>query len=405
MSEVTAKQEKTSEKWGDSTWTRRAALGGVALNGLLLLAALVVYLAFNQDAELPFAGPWYITALVYGALSLLILSRYPGHTVGWLYLFVGLAAAITTLEVYGLNPYWPEPAAPAARSAGWIILGVATGASWLLTQFGSTILVLLYFPDGRLPSPRWRIVLLLTVVGMLTTLAGSAVQSLELAENGALGEILFSVGTGLLGLAILGSLASMVVRYLRSAGVRRQQIKWLAYTAVVTIVPLFLMAWLLGSDNQFLSYYSLLVPSFLAAAVAVAILRYGLYNIDIIIRRTLQYGLVTAILALVYFGLVVFLQSVFVSGGAQQSDAAIVISTLVIAALFNPLRRRVQNAVDRRFYRQKVDAAQALNRFAEASRDEVDVGRLVAAMVRVVEETMQPAGVSVWLMPDEDRQL
>ncbi|MDX1615091.1 MAG: hypothetical protein R3300_12335, partial [Candidatus Promineifilaceae bacterium] len=155
----------------------------------------------------------------------------------------------------------------------------------------------------------------------------------------------------------------------------------------------------------FLSYYSLLVPSFLAAAVAVAILRYGLYNIDIIIRRTLQYGLVTAILALVYFGLVVFLQSVFVSGGAQQSDAAIVISTLVIAALFNPLRRRVQNAVDRRFYRQKVDAAQALNRFAEASRDEVDVGRLVAAMVRVVEETMQPAGVSVWLMPDEDRQL
>jgi hypothetical protein len=139
----------------------------------------------------------------------------------------------------------------------------------------------------------------------------------------------------------------------------------------------------------------------LALSVGIAILRYRLYDIDLVINRTLVYGALTAILALIYYGSVVVLQQLFRALTGQRSDLAIVVSTLTIAALFNPLRRRIQEAIDRRFYRRKYDAAKTLAAFSVAMRDEVDLKTLAERIVTVVEDTMQPAHVSLWLRPAE----
>jgi hypothetical protein len=190
-----------------------------------------------------------------------------------------------------------------------------------------------------------------------------------------------------------------MIRFRRVGGVEREQIKWLFYAAAIfafTYVPSFILTDFTDPENlwSFLWVFGMLsIP----LAIAIAILRYRLYDIDIIIRRTLQYALLTALLALVYFGGVVLLQSLFESITGEQSAIAIVLSTLVIAALFAPLRLRIQKSIDKRFYRHRYDAEQALASFASTARDEVDLDELTAALVRVVDDTMQPEMVSLWL--------
>jgi hypothetical protein len=213
-------------------------------------------------------------------------------------------------------------------------------------------------------------------------------------------EVLFAVGVG-------GAAASVVVRLRRSRGVERRQLEWFAYATVLFIGSSMLtsvisdvtgVGWL-GRISFVLSVMGLVC---LPVAVGIAILKYRLYEIDIIINRTLVYGSLTLMLVLVYFGGVTTTQAIFrtLTGQQQQPQLAVVVSTLAIAALFNPLRRRIQSFIDRRFFRSKYDARKTLEAFSVKLRDETDLEALDAELVSVVKETMQPQHVSLWLRPD-----
>jgi hypothetical protein len=212
-------------------------------------------------------------------------------------------------------------------------------------------------------------------------------------EHSGLGSVLFS----LLLVALAAALVSVVVRYLRSEGIQRHQIKWLLLPtglAVLLIVSEELVGFSSDSSVPFA-----IVAALFPIAIAVAILRYRLYDIDVVINRTLVYGFLTALLAAVYFGGVATTQAIFrgLTGQEQQPQLAIVVSTLVISTLFNPLRRRIQGFIDRRFYRRKYDAAKTLEAFSAKLRDETDLDALSDDLVGVVRETIQPAHVSLWL--------
>jgi len=199
---------------------------------------------------------------------------------------------------------------------------------------------------------------------------------------------------------------SLFVRFHRARGSERQQIKWFASAAALTFAWIFVFEQLVSAEGGVLEAIAavsslVLVPS-IPVATGIAILRYRLYEIDTLINRTLVYGALTALLALVYFGGVAASEAVFraLTGQEQQPQLAIVGSTLVIAALFIPLRRRIQSFIDRRFYRRKYDAAKTLEAFSAKLRDETDLDALSDDLVGVVRETMQPAHVSLWLRPD-----
>ncbi len=218
--------------------------------------------------------------------------------------------------------------------------------------------------------------------------------------RGAVGEAISVFAFGgvyvLFGAIVLSAL-SLVLRYRRAAGVERQQIKWFAYAAALFCGFLALTSFLPDLLNSLLGSAAVLG---LSTSVGVAILKHRLYDIDLLINRTLVYGSLTAMLALVYFGGVTVLQGVLRVLTGQESTLAIVASTLVIAALFNPLRRLVQEVVDRRFYRRKYDATKTLEAFNARLRDETELETLSGDVVGVVRETMQPAHVSLWLRPD-----
>jgi hypothetical protein len=206
----------------------------------------------------------------------------------------------------------------------------------------------------------------------------------------------FGVLTGLLFVSIVGAIASVVVRFRRSRGVERQQMKWFVYA--VALIPLIPTDGFLPGIISSVALGVVLIA--LPTAIGIAVLKYRLYNIDVLINRTLVYGSLTATLVTVYVGSIVILQTAFRSLTGQDSQLAIVASTLAIAALFNPLRRRVQAFVDRRFYRRKYDAAKTLAAFSARLRDETDLAELNEELIAVVRETMQPAHVSLWLRPD-----
>src|SRR5215217_3256159 len=199
---------------------------------------------------------------------------------------------------------------------------------------------------------------------------------------------------------------SGVLRLRRAIGVMRQQIKWFAYAAVVTVsctILAYIIPGVIETPLWFERVGFALNIAFIPAvpiSIGIAILRYRLYEIDLIINRTLVYGSLTATLIALYFGVIVVLQRVFVALTGQQSTLAVVASTLLIAALFNPLRRRIQSFIDRRFYRSKYDAAKTLEAFSAQLRDETDLEALSDDLVGVVKETMQPAHASLWLHPD-----
>jgi hypothetical protein len=278
------------------------------------------------------------------------------------------------------------------------------------------------FPDGHLPSRRWLPVAVLAGIAasgfvlpraFMDTLPLNeapgyridnpiGIEGLGSVENLPLFGVLLN---GLLVIAFVGAAASVVVRFRRSRGVERLQMKWFVYVTVVLVGGSILtsvigvatgLRWL----EQFSFVLSMVALVGLPITVGIAIFRYRLYEIDVVINRTLVYGPLTALLVLFYLAGVVSLQYVFRALTGQESQIAIVASTLLIAALFTPLRRRIQSFIDRSFYRRKYDARKTLEAFSAKLRDKTDLGALNNELVGVVRETMQPAHISLWLRPD-----
>jgi hypothetical protein len=378
--------------------------GAVWLNVVLSRHSLAALL--EQDFLLS------LVTLASTALGAVIVARLPRHPIGWLLMIQGVGSA---LSAPGSSYFASVSVPPAAPSALFLMLLWFENWRWLLLIF-PLLFIPLYFPTGRLLSRRWRGVvalglgmcLLLMALAGLSTRLSRPDQAWSVANPiGFMPErwgvaILPAWGLGLLTLTLL-SLVSVVLRYRGGSAVERQQIKWLlAGCAVFAAVYVVLVAVPAArGDTAVSAVWSLFFgPSLLAipASIAMAILRQRLWDIDVIIRRTLIYSVLTAVLALAYLGTVLVLESLFrgITGQAQNS-LVVVPSTLAIAALSGPLRSRVQAWIDRRFYRRKYDAARTLAGFAASARDETNLEQLSTRLVGVVEETMQPAHVVLWL--------
>jgi hypothetical protein len=391
---------------------------------LLILAMSLVLVFAGWSTRMP--DTWgsrqeqVITVVVYIGVPIvggLIASHRPANLYGWLWLGLGMSFALMQFgQIYAAYALVAEPGSLPAPRALLAVLGQGWGAAITIVPF-----LFLLFPDGHLPSPRWRFVgwvivpvsVPLLILGPFVSDEGiMAHVENPLVMHGTAAEVISALidpWITVIFVAIVLCVASLVLRYHRASGIQRQQIKWFAYAAALNG---FLIAIdTLGLSNLLLRYefgdalWSVLGTvafTSLYVAVGIAILRYRLYDIDILINRTLVYGSLTAILAGVYFGGVTATQALFrtLTGQEKSPQLVVVASTLVIAALFNPLRRRIQSFIDRRFYRSKYDARKTLEAFSVKLRDETDLEALSDDLVGVVAETMQPAHVSLWLRPD-----
>jgi hypothetical protein len=382
----------------------------LALTALSLLL-LAPNLSYPDTHFYDYCVDCTVTAISYAPVGALIASRRPANPVGWLLCLSGLVIGIDHFSAqYAIYALLAQPGSlPASEASAWI-------ASWILHVIvGLLVFVFLLFPTGRLPSRRWRWLAWLTVAILLVDATLHAFTSGPIDH---LGPIQNPLGiedfSNIHGTVLLTSIPlyiavalSPFVRLPRATGVERQQIKWFAYAVAATIggLILYIIPEVIDTPLWFVRVgFALnvaLAPA-IPIAIGIAIFRYRLYEIDIIINRTLVYGVLTGTLALVYFGGVTATQAIFrtLTGQEQQPQLAIVISTLVIAALFNPLRRRIQSFIDMRFYRRKYDAAKTLEAFSAKLRDETDLNALSDDLTSVVRETMQPAHVSLWLRPD-----
>jgi hypothetical protein len=392
---------------------------------VLCVAAIGLYLATRSlhppsswgtggdSAVLIFVVP-YLTFPLVGAL---IASNRPKNPIGWICLAVGIFWMLANLSssygMYGLR----------VASPGSVPFPAAIGSvgEWMWAPaVGLGICLILLFPDGRLPSRRWRPLAWLSGAAIFLVSAGFALspgpmegllgirnpfglEEYPWIADAAQGVIL------LLFLCILASAASLVLRFLRSGGEEREQIKWLAFAASILglvgfssfVIPGIIVPDATGGANRL--WENLLEDAVtlsfagVPVAVGVAVLKYRLYDIDVIINRALVYGVLSASLALVYIGGVVGLQGLLSPLFGEGNQFAVVASTLAIAALFNPLRRRIQSFIDRRFYRHKYDAQKTLESFGVRLRQETDLDTLGGDLVSVVRETMQPEHVALWL--------
>ena len=360
--------------------------------------------------------------LAFPLVGALIASRRPQNPLGWICLAAGLLWMLANLTsgygTYGLLVARPGsvPFPAAIGSLGEWMWAPALG---LL----GTYLILL-FPDGRLPSRRWRPLAWLSGAVIVLVNLGTALTPGRLPDLGGvrnpfgLEEYPWVADaaqgvTLLLPLCMLASALSLVLRFVRSGGEEREQIKWLVFAALILglassslVIPSIILSNDAGGADQLwenlLEDAETLSFAGIPVAIGFAVLKYRLYDIDLLINRTLVYGSLTAMLAALYFGGVATTQALFraLAGQEQQPQLAIVVSTLVIAALFNPLRRLIQGFIDRRFYRSKYDARRTLEAFSSRLRDETDLDALSDDLVGVVRETVQPAPVSLWLRPD-----
>ncbi len=387
-----------------SLWTLAVALTGLSL----------LLLGLNLSHPGTHLFDWWLgnsTVVIDATVGAIVASRRPENPVGWLLCLSGVAVGTSSFaSQYAIYALLAEPGSlPAGEALAWV-------AAWQLPiMIGLQVSYLLRFPTGRLPSGRWRPLAWLIVAFVVVGVVLSAFS--PEAYLGSLGPIRNPLGIdGLTGaykallytmapLLFVAAVLSLFVRLRNSTGVERQQLKWFAYAAAVFAIGIILISIPIAIDAP--PWFEWAGEAVFVAgtpgvpiAIGIAILRYRLYDIDLLINRSLVYGPLSALLAAAYVGSVVSLQSVLRTLTGQESTLAVVASTLLIAALFNPLRRLVQGFVDRRFYRRKYDAAKTLAAFTARLREETDLDALGHDLVGVVRGTVQPEHASLWLRPE-----
>jgi hypothetical protein len=408
---VTPVARAARPRWwpGAAAW----AVWALAMLGLAIAAwldHLVRQAGSSEMAWLLQAGsvPLLVAAVSAATVGALLGSRRPAHPVGWLLLGLGLlvvADGIASGYVgYGVV------ARPGALPAASYLAGVSNGIAVLWLACGGFVVLLT--PTGSLPSPRWRWWARVAVAAPVLLVLLSAVDPQPLLpEHPTVGNPLaVPIPTGLLlavaavdAVIVLATLVaaagSLVVRFRRARGLERQQLRWLAVGAALGAVALLVAvaAGAMAKDGVVLAALGTCVV-LLPLATGAAILRYRLYDLDRIISRTLAYGLLTLLLGLGYAAVVLGLGQLL----GQDSSLVVAGATLAVAAVFQPARRRIQRAVDRRFNRRRYDAARTIAAFSARLRDEIDLATLTGELLAVVEQTMQPTRASLWLRPPAD---
>jgi hypothetical protein len=355
---------------------------GLAVGLTIFVLVIDYYTGFSENLILS-----TLMVFIYASVGLVVASQRPENPIGWVLLsgifFLSLAGFGGAYATYALR----NSGLPGTAAMAWI-------ASWG-GDLGFSILIVftfLYFPDGRLPSKGWRPLAWFACASILIRLVADMLQWTVI-------QPLIEVDITFL---LLASPAAVIVRYRRASAIVRQQIKWVAFSGVLGVVLTILGILGLFSGWASENFFNLIWITFVISipiTLGTAILRYRLFDIDLIIRRTMVYAALTAILFVLYYSSVVLFQQVLnlVTGRSEQSQFSIVISTLGIAALFNPLRRRVQGFIDKSFYRQRYNAEKTLASFSAATRDEVDQDKLTSTLLGLVGETMRPEKVGLWL--------
>jgi len=396
---------------------RRSVITWLAWSSLaltVLALAIKLFLTFLDDPSASLSTTLEVLLILsFSTVGVLVSSHRPGNAIGWLFCSGALIWALGEFSLqYGVHLLAAEAGTSSVVDWATWFGGWARGLGWfLIVSF-----LLLLFPDGRLPSPRWRPVLwgsagyvafftlaiwLSPVSNDFRLMQADNPLGLDLRSMSLFSEIANLTSP----LVLLAGGLAVIFRFRASVGEERQQLKWFAY-AVFVMVVLFTSWFLLGVMGLTkIGSLLFIVPLLgLPVAVGIAILKYRLYDIDRIINRTLVYGVLTVLLALVYFGAVAGLQRLLSGLVGSGSQLAIVASTLTIAALFSPLRSGIQSFIDRRFYRKKYDAAKTLEEFGARLRDETDLETLSDNLVTVARETVQPAHISLWLREPRERR-
>ena len=378
--------------------------------------AILAGLTFATGLALSIAGDRLLTvttgfgaAIVIGSAVVggLVASRQPRNAIGWLFCGIALAGSLMILSHEVAESWLDGSGVPAAlgETAAWY-----GDVSWIPAILPAATFLLLLFPDGRLPSRQWRAVAWCAGLGIALLFAADSLSPGPLDDfpklanpyglDGQVREAATAISALLLLAAMVGSPLSLIRRFRRSGIEQREQIKWLALAGAAATAT-FAVA-LVGYDlwgDTVANGAIMLSIALLPVAAGVAILRHRLYDIDVVINRTLVYGALTATLGAAYLASVLLLQLVL----SPSSDLAIAGSTLAVAALFRPARSRIQRFVDQRFYRRRYDAQRTLESFVARLRDEVALDALSAELRGVVQDTLQPAHVSLWLRPGPDR--
>jgi hypothetical protein len=342
-----------------------------------------------------------LTFCAFAVSGAVMAARRPHNPVGWLFSAAGLMLGVLSLSSV---LYWHSAFGDPRPSGSAELLLWLQAWAWIPAVVALFILIPLLFPTGRPPTPRWRWVgwtaaAAGTLVLLGTAFAPGSLEGFPWAQNplgieGFPGKAVAGISFFICAAAALGAVGSLVVRYRRSHGVERQQLKWVTAAGSVLVLSFVVGGLLTDFVSEQAGWTALVVGlSSVAAAVAIALLRYRLYDIDVVINRALVYGALTMTLAAAYLGLVLLLQTLL----SPSSDLAVAGSTLAVAGLFRPARRRIQGLIDRRFFRSRYDAARTLERFGARLRDEVDLDSLGGELRGVVAETMKPAHVSLWL--------